>query len=239
MARARTNQGSVTTTDAGITELEDHQLLQRVAQGDRTAFWVVWERYRQHLLSRHSLLFMDGNHADAEDALSDISIQVLQHLLESKDEIRHVKNWLKRVLYNHCMMTWRTHRRQAECLASVTDMGRQQTALTLDESAEESVLRKELADAIQQAIKALPPRLRHVARLRFVQELSYQEIANRLHICQANARKRVQQARPLLQASLRVYGADSVRAPAALATFPTGFAGVRRADKQQTTWEKP
>ena len=55
----------------------------------------------------------------------------------------------------------------------------------------------------QAAIGELPPVLRDAARMRFVEEASYSEMAEKLAITQENARKRVEQSRRLLRERLR------------------------------------
>ena len=75
--------------------------------------------------------------------------------------------------------------------------------LTKPLSPEDFVLLAQMGNGIRGAIEALPRPLRMVAEMRFVQELEYDVIAERMSITEANARKRVQQARELLRPRLK------------------------------------
>jgi RNA polymerase sigma factor (sigma-70 family) len=61
----------------------------------------------------------------------------------------------------------------------------------------------ETEETIDQAMQKLPFLLRQAFILRCIEELSYSEIAQRLEITEANARKRVEQARAKLRKSLK------------------------------------
>lgn len=64
-----------------------------------------------------------------------------------------------------------------------------------DVAPERVIYREQLATAIEQAVGTLPPRLQLVFCMRFVENLSYDDISRELAISPVNARKRIQQAR--------------------------------------------
>jgi RNA polymerase sigma factor (sigma-70 family) len=219
MAGASSEDSGVLAAVAETTAAAEHLFVQPLTQGDSTAFWGVWEQYRTNLLARQSLHWMDGNHADAEDALSSSSLKACLYLTESTQDIRHMKGMLARLLHNHCMGVWRERQRQAKYLQGWMSSLRQDERSTtvMQESVEETLLRHEMAVLIQHALQHLPSRLREAAILRFVHELSYEEIAIRLHIRADNVRKRIQQTRTLLGEQLRRYCAAE---PGLLASAP-------------------
>ena len=59
-----------------------------------------------------------------------------------------------------------------------------------------------MLQGIRRAIGDLPPRLHQTVELRLLRGLSYREIAVQLNVSPANARKRVQQGRTMLQTFL-------------------------------------
>jgi RNA polymerase sigma-70 factor (ECF subfamily) len=67
---------------------------------------------------------------------------------------------------------------------------------------EEVAERHDLQQRLQQAIVALPPKLRAVVVLRYVAHLSFAEIGQTLEIPVSTAKARFQRAKPLLRASL-------------------------------------
>jgi len=66
---------------------------------------------------------------------------------------------------------------------------------------EDIVRIRQSLDVLHRLILELPARLREPPLLRTVEHLSYTEIAQRLALTEANARKRVQQARDQLRAA--------------------------------------
>ena len=179
--------------------------------GDKDDFWGLWERYCTNRFARQSLHWMAGNHEDAADALSNSSLKAWQYLTDPTRDVKHVKGALSRLLHNHCMEVWRERKRHAKCLSSLANRLQQDNRVTAtaQESVEETLLRHEMTAVIHQALDNLPPRLHEAAVLRFVHELSHNEIAVRLCIRPENVRKRVQQARALLQEQLRSYCSEA------------------------------
>lgn len=207
MAASSVEYSGAIPTAQDPTAPEEHLLVQRLTQGDTAAFWGLWERYRTDCFARQSLFWMAGNPADAADALSSSSLKAWQYLTDSTRDIKHIKGALTRLLHNHCMEVWRQRQRQAKCLSGLRNRLRRDQRVTAaaHESAEETLLRHEMAILIRHALDNLPPRLYEAAVLRFVHEWSYDEISARLHIRPDNVRKRIQQARALLQAQLHSY----------------------------------
>ena len=72
-------------------------------------------------------------------------------------------------------------------------------------SSEDLLLNTELGQVLDRALAELPPALRHPAIMRLMNDESYASIAQSLRISQANARKRIQLARQMLQRRLRTY----------------------------------
>lgn len=177
----------------------DHLLLLRsVRRGDDTAFWNVWQHYRQHLYDV-SLRHMSGMQADADDAMSRSMLIAREKLPDYATSIENLEAWLTRLTCNVCLDIHREHRRARRNAVSLDDIAAEQEPVTRDLSPEDECQMNEVRGAISEAIASLPPRLRDVVRLRFLQEMSYDAIAKTLSITSENARKRVQQARAALQ----------------------------------------
>jgi RNA polymerase sigma factor (sigma-70 family) len=192
------------------TTIEEAALLQRITQGDSKAFWELWGKYRDECLTRYSLQWMIGNHADAEDALSSSGLKAWKYLMDAPRDITCIKSWLTRLLQNHCIDIWKARQRHFTYVQGIaTRSGDGMHVLTpVQESTEDALLRDELGTHIQHAFSCLPSRLREPSLLRFVYDMSYEDIAARLHLRSDNVRKRVQQARILLRQQLTAYRAD-------------------------------
>ena len=183
--------------------------LQRLTQGDSTAFWELWTQYCSEGFERYSLYWMRGNQADAEDALSSSSIKACQHLMQTPQNIVCMKSWLTRLLHNHCIDTRQARQKQAQDIGNAAyrlDIAPPaEPATSVQTSAEDTLLQLELGAHIRRAFDTLPPRLREPSLLRFVHQMSHCDIAAQLRLRPDAVRKRIQQARPLLQRELSAY----------------------------------
>ena len=193
------NRGEAIAAD----DADEQALLERLAQGDKMAFWVIWMRYRQEFYA-HCLSWMGGDREEAEDALSSASLRALKYLAVHAPNIVNIKAWLLRLLYNHCMSIRRAAKRRDQLLQKADAFAEPgpEWRDTAGKSPEEIVSRREMLLGIRRAIGDLPPRLHQTVELRLLRDLSYREIAVRLNVSPANARKRVQQGRLMLQTLL-------------------------------------
>jgi RNA polymerase sigma-70 factor (ECF subfamily) len=189
--------------DIPADEADEQLLLQRLAQGDRLAFWGIWMSYQEEFFSR-CLHWMGGNRAEAEDALSSACLRAWKYLPAYAKDVVNVKGWLIQLLHNHCMNIRQSLRRRDHMMQKISILSHLQPEWhpMVGESPEEVVSRQEILQNVHGAIGNLPPRLYETAQLRLVGDLSYREIATRLDLSPENARKRMEQARCLLRTSL-------------------------------------
>jgi len=160
-------------------------------------------RHRPHL---HAVCFrqMQRVRADADDAVSRSMLLAHAKLPEYAQEIVDLEAWLTRLTCNVCLDIKKERGRGARKAASLDERALMRREATLPEppSPEDTCLLTQVRDKIRIAIEQLPPAIRIVAQLRFVDEASYSHISEHLQITEANARKRVQQARALLRPKL-------------------------------------
>lgn len=173
----------------------------RVTIDDENAFWELWQMHSSCLF-RICLREMNGNREDAEDAFSQAMMKALNKLYIFAPRIINPKAWLIRLTRNLCRDIHRTtirRRRIAARLENSAENGNAAEASIFSTAGSGDAFHRELEHGLRSMIDALPVRLREVCILRFTHELSYKEIAIRLALTQANARKRVQQARTMLR----------------------------------------
>lgn len=84
------------------TDLDEDYLLKLISQGDHNAFWELW-LFHQDYLYRRCLRWMDGNHTEAENLLSQASLKAWQKLPDYADKITNVKAWLTTLIHNLCI----------------------------------------------------------------------------------------------------------------------------------------
>ena len=146
------------------------QILLRAQSGDREAFAILFEQYK-NLVYKTAYLML-GESAEAEDALQEIFLQVYKSLSGFDPGKAKFTTWLYRVTFNYCL----NHRRKKRTLTLPLD--EISTALKSEfpgaKLAEEEIL--------QQAIGKLTDRQRAVVILRYFWDLPYAEIAQILDV---------------------------------------------------------
>lgn len=210
-----------------------HPLLGELTEGNLAAFWKLWEQHRQYLYGV-CLRQMGGVHADAEDALSRAMITAWRRLPHHADKIpdrRSLRGWLARLTRNLCVDIHRERQRHGGPHRSLDEFTPEyvEAAGGAAESPEDSLLRRERELYLHLLIARLSPSLRTPFVLRFFHGVPYSDIAARLELSSENVRKRIQQARSILQDRLGDYRAgltDSAMWLADIEGFEELFAGL-------------
>ena len=176
----------------------DLQLAKRVLAGDEAAFERLFELYFPRLY-RFALLRLDGNAADAADAVQLALSRGFERLASFRGEAS-LYGWLCQVCRNAIVDTARERRRELvpkrpldedESIAAILES---LTAPPLDEP-EAQAWRAELARLIQATLDALPERYGDVLEWKYVDGLSVKEIAGRLAVGPKAAESLVMRAR--------------------------------------------
>lgn len=140
---------------------------------------------------------------DAEDVLGRAMLKALEKLPAYAKEITNLSAWLTRVSYNLCMDLHRERARREVGVENLEDVEATDVGSEINtESPESTLVRREQSARLRRAIANLPNNLREPFILRFLAELEYEDIAERLNLTPANVRKRVQLAREKLKEML-------------------------------------
>lgn len=147
--------------------------------------------------------WLRGSRADVDDVLSRGSLRALEHLRRHPQGVENFRAWIFRILHNLCIDTLKAADRRATALLAMDAPGDPIAAPRCPGLApDRAVYARELHVALDGAIAALPPRLHAAFRMRFLDEMAYDEISRELAISCESARKRIQQARDLLRQRL-------------------------------------
>jgi RNA polymerase sigma-70 factor (ECF subfamily) len=190
----------------GSPQQNDRQLLEALAFGEHNAMHRLMLRYQGFLRGRCRML-VHGNRDDANELFSQVIFKVCTERPDRLRDIRHIGGWLSQVARNQHIDSERERQaqeRRNDNLGYIYETVGYQAP-----SPEQDLLNRELAQHIRRAFELLPTRLALAARLRFVEDASYEEIANELAISQANARKRIQEARREMTGYLARYVGDA------------------------------
>ena len=170
-------------------------VLDACRQGDRDAFRLLYEAYKDRVYSI-ALYFFRGNAATA----ADVTQQVFLKLLDSIGQFRGdaaFSTWLYRFVVNACVDRTRTAGARAktvgaEVLETVPRPAVQETALADEETAR----------AVQSAIATLGPKVRIAILLRYFDELSYAEMADVLKCSIGTVASRLNRGHAILARTL-------------------------------------
>jgi RNA polymerase sigma-70 factor (ECF subfamily) len=150
---------------------------------------------------------MCGQRDDAEE----VAQETLMKVFESFGQLRepeHVKTWVFRIARNNCLMKRRKSVfAPAEELA-LDDMTYQ--AADTGETADAQVFRGELREALEAAIRRLPPIYRAVVLLRDVEDLTTEQAADILGVSVDVVKTRLHRARRALRQALEPALANEV-----------------------------
>jgi len=168
-------------------------------KGDSRAFAELVHLYGDKL---YQLAYrMTGNRQDAEDIVQETFLRVFRHL-NRYDEKLKFSTWIYRIASNLCIDRLRKRR----VVYSLDAAGGEHedldgySALPSDErTPEHEVMLTETQRTVRQAIESLPVKYRAVMTLRYVQDLSLQEIAGILELPVTTVKTRVHRAREYMR----------------------------------------
>lgn len=155
------------------------QIIPRAQSGDREAFAVLFEQYK-NLVYKTAYLML-GEAVEAEDALQEVFVQVYRSLPGFDPSKAAFTTWLYRVTFNYCL-----------------NLRRKRHSFTLPLEELSPTLRNEfpgaqLADEenIRQALDRLTDKQRAVVILRYFWDLPYAEIAQILEVPLGTVKSRI------------------------------------------------
>lgn len=147
--------------------LTDAAIIERVLAGDCESYAVLVARYRDRYA--RFAVHMLGNREDAEEALQDAFVRAYGSLASCQDRERF-GSWLFRILANRCRTAGSKRRRRERTFV------RDEIALA-QASVDHSSERREWMEEIERALDMLEPAQREAFLLKYVEELSYDEMA--------------------------------------------------------------
>ncbi len=178
--------------------LEDRDLVIAYQAGDDEAFAELVREYRPKLLS-HARRRLSCDES-AEDAVQETLVRALRAMPRFNGNYR-VGPWLNRILINVCIDEGNRRRREGE----KTERAAVNDASMLASPSAEVELGLDIDNTeVEAAVEGLSESYREALRLRFVEQLDYDEVAQAAGVSEDNARARVSRARNALRAALRV-----------------------------------
>jgi RNA polymerase sigma-70 factor (ECF subfamily) len=164
--------------------ISEELMLAACQQGDRDAFRQLVETYQDKVFSI-AVYSLGGDEGAANDVTQQVFLKLMTTIRQFRGDSAFT-TWLYRLVVNACVDEQRKRRRflSFEDWLPVTKPE--------DRDSQENLYAKvELAESVQQAIKDLSPKLRMPILLKYVEGMSYDEIANVLECSKGTVASRL------------------------------------------------
>ena len=174
-------------------------VIQRCLAGDQDAWSQI---VRQHWRKVFNIAYkFTGKHDEAEDLTQDVFLKIFKSL-HTFDRRANFQTWLVSVSRNLCIDHYRSVRKERETIDRDVDAG-ELTPAASTKSPFAALEQRDRVELLKKALDQLPPTLRSAVLLRDIQELSYQEIADRLRLPEGTVKSRINRGRTELARQIR------------------------------------
>jgi len=152
-------------------QLISGQVIEACQQGDRAAFQLLFETYKDKVFSI-AVYSSGGDRAVADDVTQQIFLKLFTAIRQFRGDSEFT-TWLYRLVVNACLDERRRSRRWLPLPETVT-----MTNPSDKKPQEKQYARREISEAVQAAIGELKPKFRLPILLKYIEGLSYEEIAS-------------------------------------------------------------
>jgi RNA polymerase sigma-70 factor (ECF subfamily) len=186
-------------------------LIRRCLRGDQLAWDAIVRQYWRKVFNV-AYKFV-GKHDEAEDLTQDIFLKIFKSL-DTFDRRANFQTWLISISRNLCIDHYRSVRKERETIDR--DVDANDLMPTSQEPGPIAALEhRDRVALLRQAMSALPDTLRTAVLMRDIQELSYQEIADRLRLPEGTVKSRINRGRTELARQIRKLRGDEYSPTAA------------------------
>lgn len=180
-----------------MDRLEDEALVVLCLQGKREAFEELVKRYQRQIFNLAYRL--TNNYDDAGDLTQEVFIHLLK-VLDKFDGSRKFFPWMYRTATNVCYNALKKRPKESFPLDNVVDFS---PAIPDRETQPEEHFEKiEIQDTVHKALAELPENFRVPMVLRYLEDMSYQQIADAMDLPVSTIETRLYRGRLLLQKRL-------------------------------------
>ncbi|MCI1189811.1 sigma-70 family RNA polymerase sigma factor [Hymenobacter sp. DH14] len=177
----------------------DLVLIEAALAGSAKAYEGLLANYRKSLY--HVVLRMVNNADDADDLTQEVFAKAFQSLARYRADYAF-STWLFRIATNHCIDFIRKRRLKTLSLSTEMQLGNGDGMLLEVASPElnpqEVYIRQQRIERVQQLVGHLPPKYQKLVRLRYFDELTYEEVAVELQAPLGTVKAQLHKARELL-----------------------------------------
>ena len=186
---------------------EIEALIQRCLQGDQLAWDAIVQQYRRKVFNV-AYKFV-GRHEEAEDLTQDIFIKIFKSL-GTFDRRANFQTWLISVSRNLCIDHYRSVRQERQAIDHQIDPN-ELSPVAHEPGPIAAIEQQDRVVLLREALAELPESLRKAVLMRDIEELTYQEIADRLHLPEGTVKSRINRGRTELARQIRRMRGDDYR----------------------------
>jgi len=179
----------------------EQELIRTAQSGDRDALITLLREIETHVY--RTAYYILGNEHDAMDAAQEALIRIYTKI-NSYEEKALFKTWVQRIVTNICIDKFRRKK-------PTVSIDEHEMTFAASQDVENEVLSSYVAKDIHEAIDKLPEHHRAVVVLRYLQDFSYNEIADSLDLPLNTVKSYLFRARQQLQTLLHDYQKGGVR----------------------------
>jgi RNA polymerase sigma-70 factor (ECF subfamily) len=172
------------------TQVTD-EIIERCLNGDQAAWEAIVRMYRRKVFNV-AYKFV-GRHDQAEDLTQDVFLKLYKSL-DTFDRRANFQTWLISVSRNLCIDHYRSVRKERETINRDVDPSDFAPA-SRDTRVDTQLEQRDRVKLLRKALDKLAPTLRTAVMLRDIQELTYQEIADQLHLPEGTVKSRINRGR--------------------------------------------
>ncbi|HCT86357.1 MAG: hypothetical protein A2W97_07810 [Bacteroidetes bacterium GWE2_40_63] len=179
-------------------DMKDEEIAQRASK-ERFLFGIIVDRYAA-ALERYIRRMGVGNQEDIHDILQDTFLKTYRNLQQFDMDLKF-SSWLYRIAHNETISFFRRTNIRPEA-HYVEDMEKVLESIRADIDIEKATQRSIDIEQIMNAIQDLESRLRSIVVLRYMEQKSYREISDILHIPEGTVATLLHKAKKRIKTAL-------------------------------------
>ena len=176
--------------------LSDEQLARLVQDGDTDKFGLLMERYQAKLF-RYGKKFLSDND-NIEDVVQDVFIKTYQNI-KSFDTSQRFSPWVYRIAHNTYI---NAIKKRSIGPMYLFDFDTLLSYTVVDDPVVREKEQKEMKEIVDKGLSLIEPKYREILVLFYIEELSYKEISEILHIPIGTVGVRIMRAKEILKEAI-------------------------------------
>jgi len=168
--------------------LSDEEVVEKVRSFDQELYAVIVDRYQGKLLRYALSLIKDEQ--QSLDVVQESFIKAFVNL-QGFDTKKKFSSWIYRIVHNEAMNIIKKYHKETPLLDGID--------FPSDENIEDDFTKQEITDAVKKCLREIPLLYSEPLELRYVEEKSYEEISDILHIPLGTVAIRISRAKKVMK----------------------------------------